>query len=223
MSRIDTALVTGGSRGIGAAIVATLSGRGVDVIAPTRDELDLADLAEVEAYVQQLDRVPNVLVVNAGENLPRDLNSVTTDHWLRTMDVNLNSAFVLIRDLAPKMAANGGGWITAVSSCYSLRSRRGRAPYSASKAALNSLIKSAALEFAAANVLVNGVAPGFVMTDLTRQNNDEQGIKDLEARVPLGRLAEPSEIAQLVGYLSGPMNTYITGQLFVIDGGFLCQ
>lgn len=223
MSVAEAALVTGGSRGIGAAIVETLADRGVEVLAPNRNQLDLANLAQVETFIRHLDRVPNILVVNAGENIPRDLDNITTDHWLRTMNVNLNSAFVLIREIAPRMAANGGGWITAVSSCYSLRSRRGRAPYSASKAALNSLIKSAALEFASGNVLVNGVAPGFVMTDLTRQNNDEQGIKELESKVPLGRLAEPQEIAQLVGYLSGPMNTYITGQLFVIDGGFLCQ
>lgn len=223
MSVAEAALVTGGSRGIGAAIVGTLADRGVEVLAPNRNQLDLANLDQVEAYVRHLDRVPNILVVNAGENIPRDLDNITTDHWLRTMNVNLNSAFVLIREIAPRMAANGGGWITAVSSCYSVRSRRGRAPYSASKAALNSLIKSAALEFASGNVLVNGVAPGFVMTDLTRQNNDEQGIKELESKVPLGRLAEPQEIAQLVDYLSGPMNTYITGQLFVIDGGFLCQ
>jgi 3-oxoacyl-[acyl-carrier protein] reductase len=220
----NTALVTGASRGIGAAIARRLSDLGMSVISPTRAELDLADLEKVVNFARQNeDVVPKVLIINAGENLPEVIETVTTEHWLQTMNVNLNSAFVLMREFAPRMAREGGGWITAISSCYSLRSRRGRAPYSASKAGLNSLVKSAALEFATANILVNAVAPGFVMTDLTRKNNDEQGIKDLEARIPLGRLAEPEEVAQLVGYLSGPTNTYITGQLFVIDGGFLCQ
>lgn len=168
-------------------------------------------------------RVPQILILNAGENHPEDLAQVGTQHWCRTMDVNVNSAFVLVRELAPKMAENGGGWITAVSSCYSVRARVGRAPYSASKAALNALTRSAAVEFAAGNVLVNAVAPGFVLTDLTRQNNDEAGIRELEQKIPLGRLAQPEEVASLVAFLSGPSNTYITGQLFVVDGGFLCQ
>jgi 3-oxoacyl-[acyl-carrier protein] reductase len=218
------ALVTGGSRGIGAAIVSDLHQRGFEVVAPSRDDLDLSDLSQVEAFAREnTEFAPQVLILNGGENNPLDIEHLSTDHWTRTMDVNVNSAFILIREFAPRMAVQGGGWITAVSSCYSVRSRRGRAPYAASKAALNSLIRSAAVEYAGSNILVNAVAPGFVMTDLTRQNNDANGIRILEDKIPMGRLAEPNEIAKLVGFLSSSTNTYITGQFYAIDGGFLCQ
>ena len=224
MASRKTALVTGGARGIGAAVVAELSSLGFIVDSPSRTELDLANLDAVADYVHSYsDQPPDALVLNAGVNVPREINDLTIELWQQTMDVNVSSAFLLIKNLAPRMAERGGGWITAVSSCYSMRSRRGRAPYSASKAALNSLVRSAALEFAPGRVLVNAVAPGFVMTDLTRENNDAEAIRELELKIPIGRLAEPKEIASLVGFLSGPTNSYVTGQVFVIDGGFLCQ
>ncbi len=223
MAKTLTALVTGGSRGIGAAIVTELKRLDFSVVSPTREELDLSNLSNVEQYVSGWSHPwPSVLILNAGENHPTSLEQVTTDHWLRTMNVNLNSAFVLIRSFAPKMRELGGGKIVALSSCYSLRAREGRSPYSASKAGLNALVRSAAIEYAKDNVLVNAVAPGFVMTDLTRQNNDKTALKQLAAKVPLGRLAEPEEVARLVRFLCGPDNSYITGQLYAIDGGFLC-
>jgi len=217
------ALVTGGSRGIGAAVVAQLKQDGYKVIAPTRVEVDLADLASVEEYARRHSRlVPDVLVLNAAENNPDLLEDTATGDWLRTMNVNLNSAFVLIREFAPRMSALGRGRITAVSSCYSIRGRSGRGPYSASKAALNSLVRTAALEYAAHSVLVNAVAPGFVMTDLTRQNNSDLEIQHLERDIPLRRLATPHELATLISFLSSARNTYITGQTIIADGGFLC-
>jgi 3-oxoacyl-[acyl-carrier protein] reductase len=84
-------------------------------------------------------------------------------------------------------------------------------------------VQSAALEFAANDVLVNAVCPGFVLTDLTKKNNDETGIKLLETQIPLGKLADPIEVAKLVLFLGLESNTYITGQTVVIDGGFTCQ
>ena len=110
-----------------------------------------------------------------------------------------------------------------VSSCYSFIAREGRVAYSSSKAGLNALVRSAALEFAAHGVLVNGVCPGFVLTDLTKENNNELEIKQLESQIPLGKLADPIEIARLITFLGLSTNSYITGQCVVIDGGFLCQ
>ena len=219
-----SALVTGGSRGIGAEIVKVLRESGCAVHAPSRQELDLANLESVEEFAEShKDVTPDILILNAGENVPKNIQNVATSHWLHTFDTNVNSSFLLIREFVPRMATKNRGWVTAISSCYSERSREGRAPYSASKAALNSLIRSTALEFASQGILANAVAPGFVLTDLTRQNNTPEGIQQLESRIPLGRLATPSEIARFVVYLSTPTNTYISGQFVAIDGGFLCH
>ena len=158
--------------------------------------------------------VPDLVVLNAGENSPSVISEITMDAWQKTIDVNLSSNFLLIRDFGSKMMKRGSGRIVVVSSCYSFRSRVGR---------LNALVQSAALEFAANNVLVNAVCPGFVLTDLTKKNNDATGIKLLETQIPLGKLADPIEVAKLVLFLGLESNTYITGQTVVIDGGFTCQ
>ena len=209
-----TAIVTGGSRGIGAAVVDRLTTDGFQVDAPGRDELDLSDLAAVREWVEAVEPTPDALVLNAGENIPA---------WLRTLDVNLNSSFELIRSLGPRMAAEGSGRIAAISSCFSFRGRSGRGPYAASKAGLNSLVRVAALEYGPDGVLVNAVCPGFVMTDLTRQNNDDDAIAQLASGTALGRLGEPEEVAELVAFLVGARNSYVTGQTLVIDGGYSCQ
>jgi 3-oxoacyl-[acyl-carrier protein] reductase len=220
----SSAFVTGGSRGIGKAVVDELLKIGIEVTAPTRAELDLSDLKSVEAFtVANMEFVPDLVVLNAGENNPSVISEITMDAWQKTIDVNLSSNFLLIRDFGSKMMKRGSGRIVVVSSCYSFRSRVGRAAYSASKAGLNALVQSAALEFAANDVLVNAVCPGFVLTDLTKKNNDATGIKLLETQIPLGKLADPIEVAKLVLFLGLESNTYITGQTVVIDGGFTCQ
>lgn len=220
----SSAFVTGGSRGIGKAVVDELLKIGIEVTAPTRAELDLSDLKSVEAFtVANMEFVPDLVVLNAGENNPSVISEITMNAWQKTIDVNLSSNFLLIRDFGSKMMKRGSGRIVVVSSCYSFRSRVGRAAYSASKAGLNALVQSAALEFAANDVLVNAVCPGFVLTDLTKKNNDATGIKLLETQIPLGKLADPIEVAKLVLFLGLESNTYITGQTVVIDGGFTCQ
>jgi len=220
----SSAFVTGGSRGIGKAVVDELLKIGIEVTAPTRAELDLSDLKSVEAFtVANMEFVPDLVVLNAGENNPSVISEITMDAWQKTIDVNLSSNFLLIRDFGSKMMKRGSGRIVVVSSCYSFRSRVGRAAYSASKAGLNALVQSAALEFAVNDVLVNAVCPGFVLTDLTKKNNDATGIKLLETQIPLGKLADPIEVAKLVLFLGLESNTYITGQTVVIDGGFTCQ
>ena len=220
---IRLAIVTGGSRGIGAATVSRLEGDGFTVRRPLRDELDLSDVSAVRAWAESDDTVPDALVLNAGENIPKLLEEMATEHWQRTLDVNLNSSFELIRVYGPRMAARGRGRIVAISSFLSFRGRVGRGPYSASKAALDALIRVAALEYGPSGVLANAVCPGFVMTDLTRQNNDDATLERLAARTALRRLGEPEEIAELVAYLAGERNTYVTGQTLVIDGGYTCQ
>ena len=215
------ALVTGASRGIGAAITERLRSAGWDVLAPSRSELDLSHAASIDRYVSDMPEVFG-LVLNAGINEPEAMADIDEQTWLRVQETNATSAFRLIKALAPRMADAAGGRIVAVSSAYSARARAGRAAYSASKAALESLVRSTAVEFASSGVLANAVAPGFVDTELTRANNDAATIATLLERVPVGRLAQPDEVASVIEFLLSPANTYITGQTIAVDGGWSC-
>jgi 3-oxoacyl-[acyl-carrier protein] reductase len=219
-----TVLITGAGRGIGRAIAELYRSSGYAVLAPARAELDLASHDSITAYFagpshSQVD----VLVNNAGENPIAEIGSISPQVFSRSITVNLAAPLRLIQAVAPHMTAAGWGRIVNISSCYSMVSRPGRAAYGAAKAGLNSLTRTASLEYAAHGILVNGVAPGFVETDLTHKNNSPEQIRDLCSRIPLGRLARPEEIASLVFFLGSQANTYITGQCFVMDGGFLCQ
>lgn len=217
-----TALVTGASRGIGEAIAARLSAAGFNVLAPTREMLDLASADSIRAFVANAPDV-DVLVNNAGENKVAPIAELDLADWQRILDTNVTAAFLLIQHFAPRMAARGWGRIVNVSSCYSFLSRAGRVAYSASKGALNQVTRTAALEYGPQNVLVNAIAPGFVETEMTRRNNNPEQIAKLASQTALGRLAQPNEIAELVAFLASEQNSYITGQLVVIDGGFSCQ
>ena len=220
---IRTALITGASRGIGAAIADRLANDGFLVHRPNREALDLSKPENVKDFAETNDLVPDVLILNAGENEPALLQDVTSEHWSQTMNVNLNSSYELIRFYGPRMASAGRGHIIAISSCFSFLGRIGRGPYAASKAALNSLIRVAALEYGTSGVLANAICPGFIMTDLTRQNNDEEALSNLAAGTALGRLGKPEEVAEFVAFLTSNQNTYITGQTLIIDGGYSCQ
>jgi 3-oxoacyl-[acyl-carrier protein] reductase len=215
------ALVTGGSRGIGAAIAEVLTDANWQVLAPTRSELDLSDSGSIDEFLVDSPKVFG-LVLNAGINEPAEIADIDDATWQRTLDTNTASAFRLVRALAPQMAETGGGRIVAVSSAYAGRARMGRAAYGASKAALEALVRSTAVEFASSGVLANAIAPGFVDTELTRANNDASAISALLERVPVGRLAKPAEVASAVSFLLSPSNTYITGQTIAVDGGWSC-
>lgn len=218
-----TALVTGAARGIGRAIADGLRARGNIVLTPVRQELDLSSLESVQNWMAHMSRPVDILVNNAGENPIGPLDGVSPETWERALTVNLTAPLLLLQHCARSMRTAGWGRIVNISSCYSIATRAGRAPYGAAKAGLNSLTRSAALEFAPDGVLVNSVCPGFVETDLTRANNTPAQIAALAAQVPLGRLAQPEEIARLVTFLTSTENTYLTGQTIVIDGGFLLQ
>ncbi len=217
--------ITGASRGIGRAVAERYRAAGWEVAAPGRDELDLSRPEAVEAYVARCGGVidADVLVNNAGVNDIAPIAETTLEGWRRAQDVNLTAPFLLTRYAAAAMARRGWGRIVNISSCYSFVTRRGRAPYSAAKAALNSLTRSAAVEYGRDGILVNAVCPGFIGTDLTRKNNSPADIAALCAQVPVGRLGTPEEVAALVFMLGSEQNSYITGQTLVIDGGFLAQ
>jgi NAD(P)-dependent dehydrogenase (short-subunit alcohol dehydrogenase family) len=220
-----TALVTGGARGIGAAIVNEFKSRGVCVLAPTRDELDLAQADSIERYVetcQRQDTRVDILVNNAGINIIEPLERVSPDAWASTLQVNLNAPFRLIQAFAPQMTQRRWGRVVSISSIFGVVARAQRAAYSTAKSALAGMTRTAAIELGPHNVLVNCVAPGYVETALTRQNNSPEELERIAGTIPLGRLAKPDEIAKFVAYLCSDDNSYITGQVLVADGGFTC-
>ena len=218
----STVLVTGGSRGIGRAVSEVLSVRGWQVLAPSRQELDLADASSVGAFLSSLTTEVDGLVLNAGVNSPRDLGALSFEEWNKVHQVNETSAFQLVSGLVPMMAQRGRGRLVAITSAYTARGRDGRAAYSSSKSGLEALMRSVAVEYSSSGVMANSVAPGFVDTDLTRQNNTDETITRLLERVPVGRLAEPMEIAEAVAFLMSDDNRYITGHTLNVDGGFAC-
>ena len=220
--RTRTVLITGGGRGIGAGIVRALAADGWAVLAPPRSDLDLASPGSIAGYLTALTEPVDGLVLNAGINAPAPLGELTMAQWQEIQGVNLSSAFALVSALAPGMAARGFGRIVGISSAYATRAREGRGAYAASKAGLEALVRTVAVEFASSGVLANCVAPGFVDTELTRRNNPPEAITQLLERVPIGRLATVDEIGRAVAFLVSPSNTYVTGQTLVVDGGFAC-
>ncbi len=220
-----TALVTGGRRGIGAAIVAELANAGCRILSPSREELDLSNPNAVNAFSHQLESGESdvdILVNNAGINIIEPFTEVSPNAWETTMQVNLHAPMRLMQAAANSMQRRGWGRIVNISSIFGVITREQRAVYTTTKTALAGLTRTAAIELAKHDVLVNCVAPGYVETELTRQNNSPEDLKKIAHSIPIGRLAQPREIAKLVSFLCSQDNTYITGQVIIADGGFTC-
>lgn len=221
---VRTVLITGGARGIGAAIAATLSERGCRIIAPSRADLDLSSSASVEAYLgANRDLAVDILINNAGINVLNAIADIDAASWHNMLQTNLSSALRLLQAFAPGMQSRGWGRILNVSTIFSVVTKERRAAYSMTKAALNALTRSAAVEFGPSGILVNALAPGYVDTALTRQNNSPEAIAAITATIPLRRLARTDELARAAAFLVSEENTYLTGQTIIVDGGFTCQ
>jgi len=222
-SGLRTALVTGGARGIGAAIARRLEDSGYRIIAPPRTALDLASPASIDAYLAAHgSKAVDVLVNNAGINTLRAIPEIDKKTWGEMLQVNLSAALRLTQAFAPGMAERGWGRILNVVSIFALVTRERRAAYSMTKAALAALTRTAAVEFGPRGVLVNALAPGYVDTELTRRNNPPDAIAAIEATIPLRRMAQASELAEVAAFLVSDANSYLTGQTVVVDGGFTC-
>jgi 3-oxoacyl-[acyl-carrier protein] reductase len=222
-SREYTALVTGGARGIGQAIAEQLRQTGITVIAPSRQELDLADAKSIASWIDANRGLPvDILINNAGINVLAPVTEINLATWEQMLEVNLGAALRLTQALAPGMAARGWGRILNLSTIFSLVTKEGRAAYSMTKAALNALTRSAAVEYGPGGVLVNALAPGYVDTDLTRQNNSPEALEKICQLIPLRRMAGVEELAKLAAFLVSEANTYMTGQVVVADGGYTC-
>jgi 3-oxoacyl-[acyl-carrier protein] reductase len=233
-------LVTGGTRGIGAAIAEEFWKQGAHVIITGThqaevevlnregcmrkqyvhaDFLDPLSLKNLIEYMSRLDRL-DVCVNNAGINIIKPVEQVTTDDFDRITTVNYRAPYLLSQAAAKVMRPQCRGWIVNIASIWSLVAKRGRTLYSAAKSGLAGMTRALATDLASDGILVNCVSPGFVLTDLTRQSLSPSEIQELAQQVPLGRFADPAEIARLLVFLGSEQNTYITGQNIVIDGGF---
>lgn len=228
-----SAVVTGGTRGIGAAIAARLLEQGATVtVSGARAggagpgtaafrAVDFTDRIATAAFASELTAAaPDILINNAGINVVAPFAEIDPDDFDRILDVNVRAPFLLCRAVVPAMRRKGWGRIVNIGSVFGTISKERRGSYSASKFALDGLTAALAAEVAADGVLVNCVSPGFVDTELTHRVLGDAGIAELVARVPARRLARPEEIAHLVVWLCGPGNTYVSGQNLVIDGGF---
>lgn len=216
------ALVTGASQGIGQAIAQRLRQEEIEVIAPPMEEMDLLDDRSIDKYLASLKKPIDILVNNAGINILGSGLEVSDETIKQMMQINLVAPLRLVRAIAPGMVERKYGRIVNISSIWGTITKPRRVTYSMTKSGLNGLTRTLAVELAPDNVLVNAVAPGYVHTELTRQNNSPEEIEKIKNTIPLGRLAEPNEIAEVVAFLCSAKNTYITGQVIVTDGGYIC-
>ncbi len=235
-----TALVTGASRGIGFQIARDLANSGADlIVTSTKPEdrsrlvdafgpttrhyaVDLADDGARARFVDDIRSLSalHVCVNNAGVAVHGPLQAVDENTWNRTHDVNLKAPFFVSQAAADVMRRGSYGRIVNISSIWAHMTMPARAVYTATKFGLRGLSKTFALELARHNVLVNVVAPGFTLTDMVRDNYAAERLREIAARIPLGRLATTEEISRAVMFLASDLNTYITGQSLIVDGGY---
>lgn len=238
------ALVTGGSRGIGAAVARKLAAGGADVVIPyyasggeaektmaacrsygVRSEIahaDVRDAASLQALKDQLERwgmQPDILVHSAGTAYYGLLEDCGEDAWDDLMGVHLKAAYRLTRLFAPSMAWRRWGRIVYLSSIWGVIGASGEAAYAAAKGGLNAFAKSMARELASSGVTVNAVAPGAIETDMLADLSAEERAA-LCREIPLGRLGLPDEVAELIRYVASDEAAYMTGQVLGINGGW---
>jgi 3-oxoacyl-[acyl-carrier protein] reductase len=217
---MKSVLMTGATGAIGEAISAVFQKNGYEVIAPTRAELNLTDEQSIQQYLSTLKTDVDVFVHCAGINDPKQLHDLTEADIQKTFQINTMSFYTICKFLSTGFKKKNAGHILGVSSIYGEYSRRGRLAYAASKHALNGMVKSLAIEMGEYNVKVNGIAPGFIDTKMTRKNNSEEVIAGFKRKIPLARLGQPNDIAEIVYFLCSPQNAYINGQCIIADGGY---
>ena len=233
---MKTALVTGASRGIGNAIALELKQKGYSVIGTATSQTGVDSLLEkdIEGYILDLNskdsidqfwslleennKSISVLINNAGITRDNIVLRMSDEEWSDIMNVHLYGTFQLCKRSLKMMLKNKWGRIINISSASASIGNRGQSNYAAAKAGVEAFTKSLAKEVGKRDITINSVAPGFISTDMTEQNegvNTEYVVKE----IPLGRFGEPNEIASLVGFLCSEDASYITGQTVHINGG----
>ncbi len=240
------AVVTGSTRGIGHQIALTLAGLGAKVVISSRKAedcqkiqtefesqgftclgvaADVSSMAECKTLaasaVETFGQV-NILVNNAGITRDNLMMRMKEEQWDDIMNINLKSVFNMSQALLRNFLKLRGGRIINITSIVGQTGNAGQANYAASKAGIIGFTKSLAKEIGSRGITVNAVAPGYIATDMTDAITDEAKEK-LFAQIPLGRIGEPQDVANLVAFLGSEQAGYITGQVFNIDGGLVMQ
>lgn len=239
-SQSRVVVVTGGSRGLGAGIVESYLASGDKVATCSRSATELTDRwttergddvlfatadlsrpddakAFVDAVLERWGRI-DVLINNAG--VARDgILAVSSDEDVDiVVDLNVKGTLYVTRAVSRRMLVQRSGHIVNISSIVGLSGYRGLGVYSATKAALDGLTRSLARELGSRGIVVNGIAPGYLRTEMSH-GLDEGQLTQIERRTPAGRLGEPADIARACQFLTDPENTYLTGHVLVVDGG----
>lgn len=239
-----TALITGATRGIGKSVADCMREEGANLILTgtkkeevdklnkqmiekgvnnvTYYQADFADCKSMDLFLLRLNEYDkiDVCINNVGVNSVDDFIDTKIDDFLRITDINLNAPYKILKVVAPKMIFNRYGRIVNIASIWSVITRHGRSMYTASKGALVGLTKTLSIEWASKNILVNAVSPGFTATELTNTTNSIEQLEKIKKNIPLRRMAEPIEIAHVIAFLSSELNSYITGQNIIVDGGY---
>ena len=229
------ALVTGAAQGIGKAIADKLRLDGHQVIGVDRQagveaQLDLTDLEGISAFIDQLPECPQILVNAAGICLTRPFFEVEQPGFAKMQTINVQAPLVLMQSVAARLVKEGKrGSFVNITSNSAFMPKLEQLDYAATKAALISITKSAALSLGPHGIRVNAVAPGITNTPLTQgiaqQRADIRGVSPEETlapvvnALPLKRMAEPHEIAEVIAFLASDAASYVTGQTYVVDGG----
>ena len=241
MSKNKKIFITGSSGGIGSAIcdkfvdksfTLVLTSSSDDKIIKLKEKygnnhyyykVDLSDFEKLQICLDKISKDHkdiSIIVNNAGKTHDNLIFRMKNEQWSEIIQTNLNSNFQIIKSLLPNMLSNKYGKIIGVSSIVGSTGNPGQGNYVASKAGLNGLYKSIALEVAKRNINVNVISPGFISTSMTEALTEDQK-KNYLSRIPMMRFGDPKDIANLVFFLSSDDSSYITGQNFHINGGML--